>query len=93
VGHTHEDIDGKFGVLWKKLRKRFIDTPQAYAAAARSALQHPTEQPSVHDIFVVPNYDSFFRPFIDPHFGRFSKDIQDTEWTQHGYMFEKGMYN
>lgn len=28
VGHTHEDIDGKFGTLWRGARKRHLITPQ-----------------------------------------------------------------
>ena len=30
VGHTHEDIDSKFGILWRKIRSKFISTPQQY---------------------------------------------------------------
>ena len=30
VGHTHEDIDSKFGILWVALRNIAVDTPQAY---------------------------------------------------------------
>jgi hypothetical protein len=26
-GHTHEDIDGRFGVIWRDLVKRHIHTP------------------------------------------------------------------
>jgi hypothetical protein len=26
-GHTHEDIDGRFGVIWRDLVKRYINTP------------------------------------------------------------------
>ena len=36
------------------------------------------------DVFVVPNYQAFFEPAIDPHFGRTHK----MEWTQHQYRFE-----
>lgn len=28
VGHTHEDIDGKFGCLWRGFRNNFTITPQ-----------------------------------------------------------------
>jgi hypothetical protein len=30
VGHTHEDIDAKFGELWKKIRNCSVVTPQQY---------------------------------------------------------------
>jgi hypothetical protein len=29
VGHTHEDIDAMFGVLWRATRGQTIMTPQA----------------------------------------------------------------
>jgi hypothetical protein len=38
----------------------------------------------VEDVFVVPNYQSFFEKAIDKHFGRMHK----KEWTQHQYRFE-----
>ena len=28
VGHTHEDIDSKFGTLWKRIRNKFVYSPQ-----------------------------------------------------------------
>jgi hypothetical protein len=26
-GHTHEDIDGRFGVIWRDLLQRYINSP------------------------------------------------------------------
>jgi len=31
VGHTHEDIDGRFGTLWNHFKNKPIWTPKAYA--------------------------------------------------------------
>ena len=39
---------------------------------------------NVEDVFVVPNYQSFFGESIDKNFGRMHK----REWTQHQYRFE-----
>lgn len=30
MGHTHEDIDALFGILWKKAQQQTLMTPQAW---------------------------------------------------------------
>ena len=37
VGHTHEDIDAMFGVLWRATRGQTIMTPQAWKMCALQA--------------------------------------------------------
>jgi hypothetical protein len=37
VGHTHDDIDALFGVLWRALRGKTIITPQQWREMAISA--------------------------------------------------------
>lgn len=32
VGHTHEDIDGKFALIWKRVRDSHVLSPQQYAS-------------------------------------------------------------
>lgn len=39
VGHTHEDIDALFGVLWRALQNKTIMTPQDWEAMARKAFR------------------------------------------------------
>ena len=34
VGHTHEDIDAMFGVLWRHMQSKTIITPQQWETAA-----------------------------------------------------------
>lgn len=43
-GHTHEDIDSKFGILWKRIRARYIYTPQAYESRIVSSLTPKNKQ-------------------------------------------------
>ncbi len=81
-----KDIDEKFGRLWKRLRDRYLHSPEEYKKGVLSVLSHPTEIPEVIDVFVIPNYDKLFRGCMDPYFGRIFKEI----WTQHCFMFEKG---
>lgn len=60
VGHTHEDIDGKFGNIWQWIKSRCVETPQEYKAAIETALNKQGSLPvTVTDIFVVPDYKAF----------------------------------
>jgi hypothetical protein len=70
VGHTHEDIDSKFALIWKRVRSQFVLSPIQYAELIDKALT--TDKLSCHviDIFVIPDYVGFIAPFMDQNFGR-----------------------
>ena len=70
VGHTHEDIDSKFAVIWKRVRNCFVLSPEKYATAIEQALTTATTKCTVHDIFIVPNYTAYIVPFMDSAFSR-----------------------
>ena len=86
VGHTHEDIDGCFGTLAAWFDRVIIQTPDGYKEQIEAAFNGDSTKLKckVVDVFVVPNYKDFFRPYIDPKFSRYTK----KEWTQHQYRFE-----
>ena len=62
VGHTHEDIDAKFGVLWVHFRLKPVLSPQQYEKEIKAAFNEGTNKLEVNvvDIFCVPDYKSFF---------------------------------
>ena len=70
MGHTHADIDGKFGKIWKKIRSLHVLTPQDYATLIHSALKSDKYETTVEDIFVVPDYKSLLEPFVDKNFNK-----------------------
>jgi len=86
VGHTHEDIDACFGTIATWFQRHIIQTPQAYQQQIEEAFNGADSKLKckVEDVFVVPDYQSFFEKAIDKHFGRTHK----REWTQHQYRFE-----
>jgi hypothetical protein len=85
VGHTHEDIDACFGTIATWFERNIIQTPQAYKAEIEKAFKDESKLHCiVKDVFVVPNYQIFFGPYIDKHFGR----IHKQQWTQHQYRFQ-----
>ena len=86
VRHTHEDIDACFGVIAAWYGRHIVHTPQEYTQSIEAALgaESSKRKCKVVDVFVVPNYQEFFAPFIDRDFKRLHK----MEWTQHQYRFE-----
>jgi hypothetical protein len=87
VGHTHEDIDSKFAVIWKRIRNKFVLTPVQYAREIEAALTTDKTPCNVHDIFIVPDYASFINPYLDPNIGRYAKRYKDTDRTQVQFEF------
>jgi hypothetical protein len=85
-GHTHEDIDAKFGVIWLKFRNMHISSPQEAAALFKEAfLRADNSMPvNIVDIFAVPDYWNYITQFMDPKLGRAWKE----EWTQLQWTFE-----
>ena len=70
VGHTHEDIDGIFGRISRYIYDRHVITPQAYAKAIKAALKGKSGiNTEVIDLYVIPDYESYFSGCIDKFFG------------------------
>jgi hypothetical protein len=66
VGHTHEDIDAKFGTLWKATRNVHILTPQDYKAYLETVFCGKKEEEfKVIDIICVPDYETIFESCMD----------------------------
>ena len=77
VGHTHEDIDGRFGTLWNHFKNKPIWTVDKFAERCLSAFQDGAENVKVIDVNVVPDYVQFLEKSVDPHFANWAKE-QDT---------------
>jgi hypothetical protein len=62
VGHTHEDIDGCFGVLAHWFEHQIIQTPQSYKTSLEASFKETSKlKAEVVDVFVVPDYQEFFK--------------------------------
>ncbi len=70
VGHTHEDIDAKFAVVWMRVRNQFVLSPIQYATLVERALTTSTLKCTVIDIFIVPDYVAYILPYVDKKLGR-----------------------
>jgi hypothetical protein len=83
-GHTHEDIDALFALIWNMVRDEIILTPSEFKAAIEKAFQTLSDV-QVIDIHACPNYTKYFEGFFDTELGRFAKE----EWTQLKMTFER----
>lgn len=88
VGHTHEDIDGRFAKIWMRIRNAYVLTMNQYKTNIEEALSREDLPCKVEDIFAIPDYDSFLRPFIDKKFSRYAKRKGEKDWTVLQFSFE-----
>jgi len=66
-GHTHEDCDAQFGVIWTATRNKPILTPNEYKSLIEECLGGSIPV-RVCDIYNVPDYKNWFEDCIDPDF-------------------------
>lgn len=86
VGHTHEDIDAVFALIWEAIKDICCMSPQQYKAMILQAVRRKEAVQDVVDIFSIPDYSKFLEPFRGyKHFGRaFKGDL-----TVHQFVFTK----
>jgi hypothetical protein len=81
TGHTHEDIDSVFGVIWEYIKGKYCYTPDMYEGYILHATR--SRKPRVIDIMVVPDFIKLFTPCIDKKLERFAVE----HYTQHQWRF------
>jgi hypothetical protein len=71
VGHTHEDIDSVYGVIWKSNSGLCILSPQQYKRALEWAMKKQNVTVTVEDVFCLPDYKKYMETYIDPLLERY----------------------
>ena len=64
VGHTHEDIDSRFGKIWVYIRQRHVYTPQQFESHVLAALGN-RESVRVIAVMAIYDYKVFYDKYID----------------------------
>ena len=82
-GHSHNDLDGLFGVIWRAAWKRILKSPVQWRVHFLSALKCIGIHVDVVDLFVIPDYDAYLSPYI----GRVQRAFKEA-WTQLQWNFE-----
>jgi len=88
VGQTYEDIDSRFGVIFKALRKEHICTPQQFQAAVKSAFGNSRDVDVVR-VFYVMVFKAYYDQFIDNDLeDKFTKNEDGFQGTIHLFKIE-----
>jgi hypothetical protein len=82
VGHTHEDIDSRFGKIWAHIRTLSIYTLEEFEKAIRRAFAG--NKVFVVAVIAIMDYGKYYEQFVDKKFSNYAKE----EWTQHQFKIE-----
>lgn len=86
TGHTHDDIDGIFGVVWSHMENKCSETIDQYKnilveGFIKSKSSHSAV---VVEVNAILDYAKIIKPHIDPTFANFARE----ENTQHSWLFQ-----
>lgn len=84
VGHTHEDIDAAFAVIWSCFGSEPCETLQGYKTRIEETFAATSLHAIMEDILVVPDYQSVLEDCILSGFARMHKEEQ-TQLQWHFY--------
>jgi hypothetical protein len=84
TGHTHEDIDACFSIIWGVFRYRPCETLQGYKKLIEDHLSTSKLNAQLVDVMILPNYKNFIENSIDSKISRLHKQSQ----TQHQWRFQ-----
>ena len=84
TGHTHEDIDGVFAVLWKHLRNKCILTLDDYVDVVERTFRAKNYKVTVKTLMAIPDYKQLIDTAIDKKLSNLHHNMQ----TQHQWRFE-----
>ena len=84
VGHTHEDIDAAFAVIWSCFSSEPCETLELYKTRIQEAFVSTSLNARMEDIMVVPDYQSILQDCIIPGFAKMHKE-EHTQLQWHFY--------
>jgi hypothetical protein len=84
TGHTHEDIDAVFAVIWEACCYGPCLSLDDYKEKIEAAFKASTLKATVQDVMVIPDFVAFITPCQDKKLARLHKELH----TQHQWKFE-----
>ena len=78
VGHTHEDIDSRFGKIWTFVRNRHVYTFDGFCSIIREAFAND-DHVSVQPVFAILNYKEYYDQFIDENLKALYSKMENTQ--------------
>jgi hypothetical protein len=82
-GHTHEDIDSKFAIIWKTVRGIHVFTHTQWKNVIEKSLTTPEMKCEAVDIVAIPNYVNYLKA----HMGKIERYAKG-DCTQLQFTFE-----
>lgn len=82
-GHTHEDIDGCFGIIWSALCTEPLVTMDDWKAAVEKMFDGSAIKAEVRDLWIIPDYASIIEPCVIANLGKLHREQN----TQHQWRF------
>ena len=68
VGHTHEDIDSRFGKIWTYVRDRHVYTFDGFSSIIKEAFGN-SDRIKVQPVFAILDYKNYYDQFNDDELG------------------------
>jgi hypothetical protein len=84
TGHTHEDIDACFALIWASCRDRPCLSLEEYNNHILSHFENTKIPTTIKDVYVIPDYDKLLNKCFDSNLGKLHK----WPYTQHCWRFE-----
>jgi hypothetical protein len=84
TGHTLEDIDACFAIIWRIFRSGTCETLEKYKDMIEAAFKDSKLNAKMKNVYIIPNFQLFLEGCIDAKLKRLHKDLQ----TQHQWHFE-----
>ena len=78
VGHTHEDIDAIFALIWNALLDEGAITPQENVSLIVKTVRNKEAQIKLFTLRAIPNYKKWSNESLDGDIGYYAK----VDWTQ-----------
>ena len=86
TGHSHDDVDQRFGQIRKATEKELFDTPEDYSKFVEDLFDGYKRKLIIKfkDVMIIPDYKSHFEQHINSQLSLLHK----LEHTQHQWKFE-----
>ena len=84
TGHTHEDIDACFSIIWRCFRSQPCETLEAYRNLIAKELADSQIKAELFDVMIIPDYQAYLEGCMDTKLAKLHRDMQ----TQHQWRFQ-----
>lgn len=91
TGHTHEDIDAVFGVIWNALKSKNCETFEEFEEKVRNGFQRNENVEQLYKnnlniktVAIIPDFVSLLSPCIDSKL----ENLHKEPYTQHQWRFD-----